>query len=219
MPACDVDAPAGPQQEREGVERTRAAPDGGGDRRTRHAEFGERPEAEDETGAEKDVDGVGEPEHAHGNRRVARAAEDGVDEKQHDDRGVAAEHHARVVGSLLYHTGRGSHQREQLRGERDAEDGQHYRHADADDERLRGGARSALRVVLARAARDHRRRADAEPDGERVDERQHRLGEPDGGDGVRAEPRDEEHVNHGEDALHHHLKHHRNREQHDGAPD
>ena len=35
---------------------------------------------------------VAEPQHAHRDRRVAGAAEDGVDEEQQHDRDVAAEH-------------------------------------------------------------------------------------------------------------------------------
>ena len=46
-----------------------------------------------------------------------------------------------------------------------------------------------------------------------------RLGDADGGDGVGAEPADEEDVGDHEHGLHHHLEHHRHGEQHDGAPD
>jgi hypothetical protein len=66
------------------------------DGRAGDAELGERPDAEHEARPEHDVDGVGEPEHAHRDRRVARAAEQRVDDEQHDDHRLAAEHDARV---------------------------------------------------------------------------------------------------------------------------
>ena len=45
------------------------------------------------------------------------------------------------------------------------------------------------------------------------------LGESHRGDGVGAEPRDEEDVDDGKEGLHGHLQHHRHREQQDRAPD
>src|SRR5262249_7622467 len=91
------------------------------------------------------------------------------------------------------------------------------REEDADRDGLRGGTRGAFRVVPAYPARDQRHRADAEPDRQRVNERHQRLGDRDRRHGLGAEPRDEEHVHHGKNALHQHLQHHRDGEQHDGV--
>lgn len=77
--------------------------------------------------------------------------------------------------------------------------------------------RGRIGVAFANATRDRRRRADGEPDGERVDDAHHRLGEAHGGDGGRADVRDPEHVHDREDALHRHLERHRDGEQEDGA--
>ncbi len=63
--------------------------------RAHHAELGERAEAEDEARPEQDVEDVAEPQHAHRDRRVARAAEHRVDQEQQHDGDVAAEHDAR----------------------------------------------------------------------------------------------------------------------------
>ena len=79
--------------------------------------------------------------------------------------------------------------------------------------------RRAVGVAFADAARDGCGRADAEADGDRVDDRQHRLGQPDGGDRVGAEARHEEHVDDGEDRLEHQLEHHRDCEEQNRAAD
>ena len=61
------------------IDDRRAAADVGRDRRAGDAELGKRPEAEDEAGAEHDVEHVAEPQHAHRDRGVAGAAEHRVD--------------------------------------------------------------------------------------------------------------------------------------------
>ena len=78
-----------------------------------HAHLGKRPDAEDEARAEHDVDRVGEPEHAHGDRRVARAAEHGVDEEQQQDGAAAAQHHRVKRAAGPDHVVTGAHEREQ----------------------------------------------------------------------------------------------------------
>src|SRR5438093_1264021 len=76
-----------------------------------------------------------------------------------------------------------------------------------------------LRVLLADAPRDGRRGADRHADRDRVDEREHRLRDPHGRDGVRAELRHPEDVRDREDGLHDHLRDHGDREQDDRPPD
>src|SRR5947208_1436900 len=70
-------------------------------RRRRHGRAGDgQPGAwsqtEDEARIETDVDRVGDPEDTHRDRRVARAAEHRVDQKQHHDDAVEAENDGRV---------------------------------------------------------------------------------------------------------------------------
>ena len=74
-------------------------------------------------------------------------------------------------------------------GPREPEAGEAERHRDenAERNRLNRRDRGAVRIALADAARDGRRRAHAQADRHRVDDRQHRLGEADGRDRVGAE--------------------------------
>ena len=83
---------------------------------------------------------------------------------------------------------------QQLRAEQRADDADDNAEADAEDDRLHGGARAPVRILFADAARHGRRGADRQPDRHGVDDRHQRFGEADGGDGVGAEPADEEDV-------------------------
>ena len=117
-----------------------------------------------------------------------------------DDGDAAAEHDRGVAAPVAIDRRRRAHEREQLRREQRARRRRPPRDTtSAERDRLHGGARGALRVLLADAARHRGRRADAEPHGEGVDQRQHRLGEPDRRDGVGAEARHPEDVGDRED--------------------
>jgi len=61
----------------------------------------------------------------------------------------------------------------------------------------------------------YRRGPYGQPHGHRVDDAHQRLGDPDGGDGIGPQPGHEEDVDDGEDALQHHLQHHRHGEDED----
>ena len=132
---------------------------------------------------------------------------------------LRADHHTREIGARAHDLGTRAH-RPQQRGSRrnrhrardDA--GQH-----ADQDRLDGGARRRVGVLLADAPRHRRRRANRQPHRDRVNDGHQRLGDADGGDRVRAEPADEEDVRHREHRLHQHLEHHRHGQQDDGAAD
>ena len=115
--------------------------------------------------------------------------------------------------------GRRAHQAQQIRRARRREERDERRHDDAEQDRLRRGARRALGVVLADAPRHERHRADRQPHRDRVDHRQHRLGQPDGRHRIGAEVRHPEDVRDGEDRLHRHLDHHRHGEHDHRAPD
>ncbi len=73
--------------------------------------------------------------------------------------------------------GRRAHEREESRREQRAGGAEHDRHDEGEDQRLHRGARGALGILLADAARDHRGRADAEAHRQRVDHGEQRLGE------------------------------------------
>ena len=111
------------------------------------------------------------------------------------------------------------HQSQQRRREWSREEANRRRDAEAEQDRLRRRARRRLRIALARAPGHQRCRADRQAHRDGVDQREHRLGQPDGGDRVGAEVRDPEHVGDGEDRLHRHLHDHRHREHDDGAAD
>ncbi len=75
------------------------------------------------------------------------------------------------------------------------------------------------RIFFADAPRHHRAGGDAQSHGDREEQCEHRFGEADSGDGIRADVRHPEHVDHCEQRLHGHFENHGNREQHDGAAD
>jgi hypothetical protein len=74
-------------------------------------------------------------------------------------------------------------------------------------------------VAFADSPRDRRHGSDAQSRRQRVDDRQHRLGEADRGHGVGAEPRHEEHVDDSEDRFEREFQDHRDGEEQDRAPD
>ena len=189
------------------------APGRRGDGSAGDAKRGEWPGPEDEQRPEHDVDDVRQPEHPHGDGGVSRAAEDRVGDEEDDDRRLAAEHDDGVGASGRDHGGRGAHEGEKPGREQRARCPQHDRHDQGERQGLDGGARGSLGILLPDPPRDHRRGADAESHGERVDDGEQRLGEPHGGDGIGPETADPEDVRHREDAFQHHLEHHRNGEQ------
>jgi hypothetical protein len=59
---------------------------------------------------------------------------------------------------------------------------------------LTGGARGPVRIALADATRHQRHGADRQAHRRRVNQREQRFGQPDGGDSVGAQVRNPEHV-------------------------
>ena len=155
MPRVDVDARARLEQPAEREQRAGAAPDVVATAAPVTPSFGNGPEAEDQQRPEHDVDRVREPQHAHRDRRVARAAEDRVDQEQHHDRDVAAEHDARVRACpIAMHVGRRAHHAEQPRREQRAEHAEHER-----DGRRRAGSPARRRAPRRRGPFSPMRRA------------------------------------------------------------
>ncbi len=148
-----------------------------------------------------------------------RAAEGGVDQEQQQDADVAGQHEAGVARADRHHGRRGAHRPEERRRQQTAADADHRRQPEADEDRLRGGARGAFTVLGAGSARHHRAHAHRHPHADGVDDGEQALRQPDGGDRVGPQLRDPEVVGDGEDRLHHHLEHHRDGQEGDGAPE
>ena len=106
-----------------------------------------------------------------------------------------------------------AHHSQDVRREASEHDTESRRHADAEQHDLPRRVRRGFRILFADAPRDDRGRRDRNADRDRVDERHDRLGDADHGDRILAQPRNPEHVRDGEERLHHHLEHHRHREQ------
>ena len=212
------DAPASARQEIELVDDRGAASEVGRDGGAGHTQLGERPDPEDETGTEHDVEDVAEDQDAHRRGGVADAAEHRVLQEQQQHRRVAGEHHRREAAAGPDDVLGRAHQPQQ-RGRR--------RVRRSTRSRRQRRARAAIDCAAARAAPSGscspvRLATSAvapieSPIADRVDDRQHRLGEPDGRDRVGAEVGDPEHVGDGEDRLHRHLHHHRHGEHDHGA--
>jgi hypothetical protein len=115
--------------------------------------------------------------------------------------------------------GRAAHQAEQVIGEQHSRQRHHRSQHQTEKDRLRRRDPGALPVTFPNAASDHRCCRHAGTDGDREEDADHGFGEPDRGHGVGAEARHEEGIGEGEDRLHHHLEHHWDREQDDGAAD
>ena len=189
-------------------------PHGRADGRARDAHLRERPEPEDQARVEHDVDGVGEPQRAHGHGRVARPAEDRVDQEEEQDRRVAAEHPGGVRPARLDDRRRRAHERQQLARPHDAR-------------RPRWGADTATPTAIACTAVARRllglfspiRRATSavvdmdSPMASREHHGQERLREAHGRHRVGTQAPDEEDVEDPEDRLHEHLEDHGHGEQ------
>ncbi|EAU65076.1 conserved hypothetical protein [Stigmatella aurantiaca DW4/3-1] len=206
-----------PHQAMELVDHPREAPEGGGDRRARHAQAWNGPQAEDEERGQHDVDGVGQEQRPHGGGRIPRAAQDGADEKQRHDDDEAAQHHLGVGSALCHHCGRGAQGREQRPGEQHAQHRHGQGQQQSEPQGLHRRARGPLGVLLPHAPGDQRGGADGQPQGDGIGEREHRLREAHRGHGLRPQARDEEDVHQGEDGLHHHLQHHGDGQQQERA--
>jgi hypothetical protein len=213
----DANALSAFEQAVELVEHTDAAPGKGGQGRTGDAHVRKRSKAEDEAGIEDQVDDVRDPEQAHGDGCIACAAKDGVVEEQHDDGAAAAERDARVARAAGDDGRRCAHELKQLRREDAGRDADGERDEQTEDNGLHSGDGGVIGILLADAPGHHGAggHGDAEADGE--DQRQHGLGDAHGGHGVCAEAADPEDVDDGEKGFEHHLKHHGNGEQEDGA--
>lgn len=164
-----------------------AASDVGGDRGTGHAEFGKGTPAENEKRSQDNIEAVGDPECAHGKHGITRAAENRVDDENHEHGDVAAHHDAREARALGHEAFRTAHQAEKLRSERAQDGANGHGHEEAQQEDLTRGVSGAFGIFFACPPRDDRHGGDGDADRHRVDQRHDRFRQPDDGDGVAAQ--------------------------------
>ena len=105
----------------------------------------------------------------------------------------------------------------QLRRKDAGRDAHTERDHEAEHDGLHAGDGSVFGILLADAARHHGSGGKREAEADGKDQRQQRLGEADGGDSVGAEATYPEHIDNGKERFEHHLEHHGNGEQEDGA--
>jgi hypothetical protein len=218
VPALDVDASVPSEQQPELHQHRKRTARRRRHRGANHAELWEGPKPEDEQRIERQVDGVRQPQHAHGNRGIARAAKDRVLQEEQHDAGISAEHHHREPRVVTEQRRLGAHKREQPARVEPAGESDDRRDDDAEREHLHGRHGGAVAILLANPPRHRRRRANAQRHRNGIHDGQHRLGETNSRHRVRAKLRDEEDVDDHEQRLHAHLEHHRNREQEHGRP-
>src|SRR5256712_2451481 len=99
LAAQDADALGAAEQPIELIEHADAATGERGEGRAGNAELGKGAPAEAEARVEDEIDDVGDPQQAHGDGGVTRAAEDGVVEKKHHDGAAPGKSNARVTGT------------------------------------------------------------------------------------------------------------------------
>ena len=192
------------------------ATDGGGHRRTREPQLGERTDAEDEQGVQHDVDRVGHHQGTHGHGRIARTTEHRVDDEQPHDHHVAAEEDAGVADPGIEHGIAGAHGTQDVVREHEQGDAQHQADGQCHPQALHRRDGGTFLVLLPGPSGHHRGDPHAEAPGDGVDHDQHALGEPHRGHGRRTDAPHEEHIDQGEQALHAELEHHGDAQQHDG---
>jgi hypothetical protein len=187
MLTTNVETAALSPQAAQRVERAGAAADVRSDSSADDTELGKWTETEDKTRTKYDVDPVCQPQCAHRDRCVARAAKDCIHHKQHDDGHVSRKHYTRERGTVFDHPRRTTHHCQQLRRKRSRGKANDERNERGEYDRLNSSARGAVGILFADAARDHRHRADAETDGESVNQCEQRFSQSNGCGGVGSE--------------------------------
>src|SRR6266446_246998 len=217
LAAKDADAFGAAEQAIELIEHANAATSERGEGRAGDAELGERSPAEDEARVQYEIDDVGDPEQAHGDSGVTRAAEDGIVEEEQHDRSAAAEGDACVAGADRNDLRGSAHQAKQIRPVKQTRKADDSGDRESNGDGLNAGNGCAYGIFFADAASDHGGGGKAEAKADGHDEAEERFGKADGGDGVRAQTADPENVNDGEEGLEHHLENHGNGEEENRA--
>ena len=137
------------------------------------AQVWKRAEPEYETGIEHEVDQIREPQHTHGDRGIAGAAEDGVHEEQHQNGATATERDPRVETAHRDDGRAAAHEREQLWGEHRAGGSEHQGDEQPERDGLARGVGGTVAIVFSDPAGDERGRPHAETEGGRVEQGQH----------------------------------------------
>jgi len=217
LAAQDADAFCAAQEAIELVEHADAAAGEGCESRSGDAQFREGAPAEDKARVEDEVDDVGDPQQAHGDGGVTRAAEDGVVEKEHHDRSAAAEGDAGIAGANGNDLRGGTHQAKQVRPIKKARNADDGRDRESNGDGLNAGNGRAGWIFFADAAGDHSRGRKAKAEANGHDEAEQRFGEANGSDGVRAKAADPENVDDGEKGFQNHFHNHGNGEEENRA--
>ena len=159
---------------------------------------------------------VGEPQRAHRDRRVARAAEDGVDQEQQQDRRVAAQHPGGVAPADLDHGGGRAHQPQQ-RPRPEGRERERHRRREAEHRSPAPPCARPPPAASRRCAAPRARSTDIDsPIATANDTVRSDSVSPTAATASGPQPPDEVHVEHAEDRLHHHLEDHRHGQQEHG---
>src|SRR5690348_6868045 len=109
MAAEHTDAAAAIEQDPELIEKGDSPAYRGSDGRASHAQAWKAGPSVDETGVEHQVDEIRQPQDAHCDGGIARAAKHAVDQEQEHDGGVSAEDHGCKAGAHMDDSGGGVH--------------------------------------------------------------------------------------------------------------
>src|SRR5690606_35145902 len=119
------------------------------------AHGGNRSPAENKQRVKCDIDAVGNKQNAHGDRRVAGPAEDGIHDEQHDDHDVTTKHPLRIAVSVLNTPFVGAHYDEQDLREEQPRDGKGNGGKKAQEDRLHSRNTSVLHILFPHPSGDY----------------------------------------------------------------
>ncbi len=219
MLAQDFDPAVALAQDVDLVQDPDTSPNTGRDCRSRYSQTWKWPQTQNEAWIEAKVDEVGQPQDAHGDRRVTGAAEDGVHQEEHQDDPRAAQHDPRVGRSHMQNRRACAHQRQKPGRERKAHGKDQRGNRYAQNDGLHGGLSRARLVLFSDPARYYGRCSHAQSHGHGKDHHQHTFSNPDRGGSVRAQMRDKENIDDAEERFHRHLQHHGHSQQHNRTVD
>src|SRR4051812_37105779 len=103
MTPLNGDASASAAEFHDLIDHTAASADRCSDRSSCYAQPWKRTKAEDEAWPQNHVQDVCQPEHPHRDRRIPGASENCIDEVEHQDDNIAAQHDAGIGGAILPH--------------------------------------------------------------------------------------------------------------------
>ena len=198
------------------VQHTDASPAEGSQSRARHSQPWERTPPKNQAGIENQIDDVRHPEQAHGNRRVSRATEDCVVQKQQQHGAASAQADSRVTAADRNDLRSRAHKPQELRRINQARHSDRHRNDESENDGLDRSYGCTFRILLPDAARHHGRRGKTQAHANCEYKAQHRLGESNRCHRVGSQPPHPRHVHDGKQRLEHHLQNHRHGQQENG---